>query len=134
VQQSKVILHIDDDEDDLLFLKEALKLVAPHLILYQANSGSAALSFLRHSKRINELPSLIVIDLNLPVMSGKEIIREIKADAQLSSVPLVIFSTASAAAYKDYLEKENIELLTKPSSNQELLSIVQKMLSYCECS
>jgi CheY-like chemotaxis protein len=96
--QPKLILHIDDDEDDLLFLQEALKIVAPHLALHQVSCGNAALSFLEQSKRSNALPCLIVIDLNLPMMSGKEIIWAIKTDGQLSSIPLVIFTTASAAA------------------------------------
>jgi CheY-like chemotaxis protein len=127
----KVILHIDDDEDDLLFLHEALKQVAPEVILHQVSCGMIALSFLKQSKQRNALPCLIVIDLNLPVMSGKEIIREIKADVQLASIPLVIFTTASSAAYKDFLQKERIELFTKPSTNRDYLNIAQKLISYC---
>jgi two-component system response regulator len=127
----KTVLHIDDDEEDRLILEGAMKRLDTQIIVRQADSGSAALSFLQQSKQFHDLPSLVVLDLNMPGMNGTEVIQEIKKDEKLASLPLVIFTTASGNRYKDFLAKENIALLTKPSSPSELIDSVRKMLSFC---
>jgi CheY-like chemotaxis protein len=127
----RIVLHIDDDEEDRMLLEGALKEQDPHIIVRQADSGSAALSFLKQSKHFNDLPCLIVLDMNMPDMNGKEVLNEIKKDKELASLPLVIFTTASKKTYEDLTAKNNIELITKPSSPSELLDSVRKMLNFC---
>jgi two-component system response regulator len=127
----RTVLHIDDDEDDRLILEGALKKLDTQIIVQQADCGSAALSYLQQSKQFQNLPSLVVLDLNMPGMNGTEVIKEMKKDEKLASLPLVIFTTTSENGYKDFLAKENIALLTKPSSPCELVERVRTMLSYC---
>jgi CheY-like chemotaxis protein len=127
----RTVLHIDDDEEDRLILEGALKKLDTQIIVRQADCGSAALFYLQQSKQFHKLPSLVVLDLNMPGMNGTEVIKEIKKDEKLASLPLVIFATAFENRYKDFLAKENIALMTKPSSPCELIESVRKMLSYC---
>jgi CheY-like chemotaxis protein len=127
----RIVLHIDDDEEDRMLLEDALKQEDPHIIVRQAGSGSAALSFLKQSKHFHDLPCLIVLDMNMPGMNGKDVLNEIKKDEELASLPLIIFTTASKKTYEDLIAKNNIELITKPSSPSELSESVRKMLNFC---
>jgi CheY-like chemotaxis protein len=130
-KHQRIVLHIDDDEEDRELFEEALKRVDPNIVVQQADNGSAALSILKQSKHAHDLPCLIVLDLNMPGMNGKDVLREIRKDEELAALPLVIYTTATEKAYKDFIEKENVQLLSKPSTPSELFSTVRKMLSYC---
>ena len=128
----RIVLHVEDDEEDRTLLEEALKKLDAGVMVQHADSGDAALSLLKRSKELRHLPCLIVLDINLPGMSGKEVLNEIKKDEELASLPLVLFTTASQAAYRDLIAKEKVELITKPSSPSELLNSARRMLSYCQ--
>ena len=132
--QRRIVLHVDDDPEDRELLEEALKKLDPKIMVRQVENGIDALSYLKQSKHLQDLPCLIVLDLNMPGMNGKEVLREIQKDEELASLPLVIFTTASEKAYKDLIEKEHVELLTKPSSPSELLDSAKKLLSHCQPS
>jgi CheY-like chemotaxis protein len=101
----RIVLHIDDDQEDWELLEQALKKLDPKIIVRQAENGRAALSLLKQSKHFHDLPCPIVLDLNMPGMNGKDVLKEIKNDEKLAALPLVIFTTASEKAYKDLIEK-----------------------------
>lgn len=129
----RIILHIDDDEEDRDVLMEALKKLDAEIIVRQAESGNDALSILNRSRDMGELPCLIVLDMNLPGMKGEEILKQIKKDKTLASVPLIVFSTASRKSYEDLIAKEKLVFITKPMSPDELKESAKKMLRYCPC-
>lgn len=87
-----VILAVDDDEGDLLLLKEALRdFKAPHRV-DSACDGEEAMAYLRREAA----PDLILLDLNLPRKDGREVFAEVKADARLSRIPLVVLTTSTS--------------------------------------
>ena len=94
-QENRTILYIDDDADDREFLADAIRKFSPGVGLVEAENGLQALEYL-HTMKIEKrsLPSLIVLDLNLPYADGKEVFRLIKEDAVLKEVPLVVFSSS----------------------------------------
>lgn len=127
----KIVLHIDDDEEDRMMLEEALQNLDAGIQVQQAESGEAALSYLKQSKEQGTMPCLIVLDINMPGMNGKEVIKEIKGDRELSSLPLVVFTTAPEATYRELAKKEKVELITKPLNTAELINSARKMLQFC---
>jgi len=58
------------------------------------------------------------MDINMPVMDGKKTIESIKKDDQLKNIPLVVFSTSLKTLDEEYIKKQNIEALTKPSTQK----------------
>ncbi|HKZ36617.1 MAG TPA: response regulator [Chryseolinea sp.] len=84
-----IILCIDDDPDDTDFFCEAIKVVSPEAKCMTANDGLSALKILRSEI----LPDIIFLDINMPRMSGREVLMQIKKSYKLSQVPIIIYST-----------------------------------------
>ncbi len=94
--QTNTILLIDDDPDDLEFYGDSIRTALPALTIEEVRSGIKALEYLGLAKEKRALPCLIVLDVNMPIMSGRETLMEIKKDKDLYTIPIVIFSTASS--------------------------------------
>ena len=94
------VLLVEDDPGDVLIAQEALAAGQLSTHLEVVNDGVEALEYLRnkgsYAKAIR--PDLIVLDLNLPRMSGHEVLAEVKADPTLRRIPVVILSTSTAEA------------------------------------
>ena len=129
--RQRIVLHIDDDEDDLMLVKEAIEAYDNSLIIRQVTSGDAALCFLRQSKEFHDLPCLIMLDMNMPRMTGREVLCEIKKDKALSAIPVVVFTTSSQNIDKTYVHQNGAVMVTKPGSYTELLNVVKKLLDHC---
>lgn len=90
------ILLVDDSEDDILLVEEALH-QAPHLVLvHVARSGEDALAYLRgwDEARSAKRPDLVLLDLNMPVKNGFEVLEEMKADPSLRSIPVIVLTVS----------------------------------------
>jgi len=85
-----VIFYADDDDDDRLFFKEAAETIPGTVVLFE--SGIKMVSAL---ELFMPTPSIIFIDLNMPVKSGFEIMKELKDRDDLKNIPVVVLSTAS---------------------------------------
>jgi len=95
------ILMADDDPDDRMLAQEAFEEARLANPLHFVTDGVELMDYLRRRGRYAELagsplPSLILLDLNMPKMDGREALAEIKADANLRSVPVVVLTTSSA--------------------------------------
>lgn len=93
------ILLVDDDSDDVELTKRVLARLALPLEIHSASNGEEALSLLRGSGRpaAPPRPDLILLDLNMPVMDGRELLSLLKADKELAPIPVVILTTSNAA-------------------------------------
>lgn len=89
------ILLIDDDEDDQFFFVDVLKEFAPDIRCTVANNGLEAIRQLRAA---SPLPSLIFLDLNMPIMNGFECLSVIKSESRYKEIPVIIYSTSGDPA------------------------------------
>lgn len=96
-----VVLCIDDDPDDTDFFGEALKLVNPEAQCFTANDGLTALKLLRSGPA----PDIIFLDINMPRMSGRELLVQIKKNYKWSQIPIIIYSTAIVPRDEDDYKK-----------------------------
>ena len=85
------ILLADDDEDDCFLFKYALEGLPPPIQLTTVRNGEALMELLHKSK---QLPYVLFLDLNMPRKNGMECLTEIKNDATLRQLPVIIFSTS----------------------------------------
>ena len=85
------VLLVDDNPADLMLAKEVFADHGEHLTVTTCASGDEALALLRSG----ETPDVMILDVNMPVMSGFEVLQVIKADPALMSIPVVMLSTSS---------------------------------------
>lgn len=92
------ILLIEDSPGDVILTREALRDSKIINTLHHVEDGAAALDFLyrRGAYATAPRPDLIILDLNLPLRDGREVLAEIKADANLKIIPVVVLTTSSA--------------------------------------
>lgn len=124
----KFILHIEDDEDDQSMVEEAIRRSNSGAIIRKVNNGEQGLLFLKQCKIQNDIPGLIILDVNMPGMDGKRVIIEIKKDDILSSVPIVFFTTSSSVLDKMFAEKAGVSFITKPSKEADFFEAVGRMI------
>ncbi|MEO5977808.1 MAG: response regulator [Chryseolinea sp.] len=91
MNSQKTILLVEDDEDDQILFMIALKSIANAKLFDVANNGKEALEKLRKSE---VLPTMIIMDINMPVMDGIECLSQIIKDPRINSVPVVILSSS----------------------------------------
>lgn len=122
------ILVVDDDSDDRGLIKDAFLENNADKDFVLLENAELLLEFLKNAAD-SELPSLILLDLNMPGKDGREALKEIKKDSRFRHIPVIVFSTSS-------LDKDRImsyELgancfLTKPSSYQEMIYLTDAIV------
>jgi CheY-like chemotaxis protein len=130
------ILCVDDDPDDLELLHEALqralKTLGSNYSILEAHNGEDALAKLKEMKKNGTLPCLVVLDINMPKVDGKQTLLSMQSDSELSAVPVVILSTSSSQLDKMFFEKRHVEFITKPFSITTLSDVAARLLRYCK--
>jgi CheY-like chemotaxis protein len=124
------IFIADDDEDDRLMFKTALDKTPYDCELNTAVDGQELLEKLEEIDKDN-LPDLIILDLNMPRKDGKETLAEIRRHPNLCCIPVVIFTTSNTKS--DSKESYMIgasSYITKPSSFKELCEVVEGLIEY----
>jgi CheY-like chemotaxis protein len=130
--KNSTILYMDDDSDDVQMLHEAILSLDTTYHLLEAPDGEKGFAKLQQLKDANSLPCLIVMDINMPRMDGRETFVKIKSDNVLSSIPIVIFSTSKSSVDKLFFQDEKVEYITKPLEFMHLIEVAKRLLSYCD--
>ncbi|MET8867252.1 response regulator [Nonomuraea sp. NPDC004580] len=124
------VLLVEDDQGDILLTKEAFDLNKVRNRLNVVNDGEQAMAFLRREGEYVDAPrpDLILLDLNLPRMSGKEVLGEVKADEVLRTIPVVVLTTSEAE--EDILHSYRLHAnayVTKPVDFEQFIRVVRQI-------
>ena len=133
---SVVILLADDDEDDRMLTVDALRVSKVANNLKTVNDGEELMNYLRHCgmhapPASSPRPALILLDLNMPRKNGWEVLKEIKADPALRSIPVIVLTTSK--------EEEDVErtydlgvnsFIMKPVSFAGLVEVMNSAIEY----
>jgi CheY-like chemotaxis protein len=120
-----VLLYAEDDLDDFDALKSALGQITTEYELVHANNGTEVISYLEKNK---QLPYVIVLDLNMPVMDGKDTLEWIKGNENYKDIPTMVFTTSSRDEDIKFCQAHGCTFFRKPTLYRDLLHIVQMML------
>lgn len=127
------ILLVDDENDDIILTKHVFGTLPIPIEFQIAHDGLEALELLRGERpRGNaSLPDLILLDLNMPRMDGRQLLRELKSDDPLRLIPVVILSTSDADtdvcdAYRNHASA----YMTKPIDLQEFSSRIKHFADF----
>lgn len=94
--QAVEILLVEDNEDDIVIIQEAFAEARLVNVIKTVRDGEEALAYLRHQGKHKKasMPALILLDINMPKKNGFEVLKEMKADPQLRSLPVVMLTTS----------------------------------------
>jgi two-component system, chemotaxis family, response regulator Rcp1 len=124
------VLLVEDSPGDIRLTLETFRATNPSVHLHVATDGVEAMAFLKRSGAHAQAPrpQLILLDLNLPKMDGREVLAHIKADDALKTIPTVILTTSGAEAdiTKSYQLHANC-YLTKPVQLEEFEKLVKNV-------
>ena len=124
------VLLVEDSPGDVRLTQEAFRDANREIRMHVASDGVEAMAFLRQQgDRVNSpRPDLILLDLNLPKMDGREVLAQIKNDDSLKAIPTVILTTSDAEAdiLKTYRLQANC-YLTKPAQWDAFESMVKSI-------
>lgn len=120
------ILLVEDDEDDITFFELALKKQAIPTQLTTLTDGDQVMPYLANSE---EHPDLLVLDLNLPRLPGREVLFQVKQSTASQSIPVVILSTSSTREDNEFCLANGADrFLTKPTSLNSLSAMIAEVL------
>jgi CheY-like chemotaxis protein len=125
------VLYVEDEENDILFMKLAFKQVGLELVLQPVVDGQKAIAYLAGEGGYADrgrypLPALILLDLNLPLISGFEVLEWLRKQPELAWVPVVIFSSSGRPEDREKAHELGAnDYVLKPASGMQFSEIVR---------
>jgi CheY-like chemotaxis protein len=124
------ILLVEDNPGDVRLTIEGLNEGKVRNNLHVAKDGVEALAFLRREAQYQDAvrPDLILLDLNLPRMDGRQVLSQIKADPDLKTIPVVVLTTSRAE--QDVLHSYQLQAncyITKPVDLEQFITVVRSI-------
>jgi two-component system, chemotaxis family, response regulator Rcp1 len=123
------ILLVEDNEADIVLVREALKDAKIYNNLHVVNDGESAIDFLKMDKKMNPQsikPGLVLLDLYMPKKSGMEVLEVIKSDDALRTIPVVVMTSSQEES--DIVQAYELQAncyITKPVDFHQLITVVK---------
>ena len=128
----RAVLYVEDEADDVFFMERAFRKAGLPHTLYAVSDGRQAIAYLAGEKPFTRLthplPCAILLDLNLPQISGFDVLSWVRAHPELGALPVVIFSSSGRREDRERAEKLGAtHYLLKPISGLEFVSIATEL-------
>jgi chemotaxis family two-component system response regulator Rcp1 len=132
-QRPAQVLLVEDSPTDVLMTQEALGQMNLLSTLHVVEDGVEAVAFLRRIDSYGDVPrpDLILLDWNLPRKNGREVLAEVKADADLKAIPIVVLTTSQAE--RDVLTAYSLHAncyVTKPINLKEFIQAIHEIVTF----
>jgi two-component system, chemotaxis family, response regulator Rcp1 len=127
------VLLVEDNENDVLLTRECFKLAGLNLTLHHVWNGKECMEFLRKrgTYAAAPTPDLILCDLNMPIIDGRDVLRQIAADESLNHLPVIILTTSTAR--QDILDMYKLRCnsyIVKPIDFAEFRHVIDELQKY----
>ena len=124
------VLLVEDDPGDVLMTREAFQDYKLHNQLHVVSDGAEAMAFLRREGEYagRPRPDLVLLDLNLPRMDGRQVLEAIKSDPELASIPVVVLTTSENE--DDVLRSYSLHAnayVTKPVDFSRFIEVIRQI-------
>jgi CheY-like chemotaxis protein len=122
------ILIAEDDPEDMDLIADAIAAAEPRAYLHKFEDGLSAVEYLR-TRSDNDLPSLIILDYNMPGLTGAQVLRSISTEERYKPIPKVVLSTSNAALHKHECMRSGASgYFVKPGSLKELNQLAKTIV------
>jgi CheY-like chemotaxis protein len=126
-----IIFYADDDVDDLELVQDAFARYTSNVEVVTSKDGAQALAYLQSLQKDAAIPCLIILDINMPLLNGREVLKKLKAMPRFNSIPVVLFSTSSSPHDQEFAKKYNAGLVTKPLHVSQMEMITELFIEHC---
>lgn len=127
------ILLVEDNEGDVQLTKQAFRAAKPSCNISVAHDGVEALDLLRQRGEFTNppIPQLILLDLNMPRMDGRQFLEAVKSDEVLRAIPVIMLtSSRSPNDVRECYDRHASCYVVKPFDGQEFHEAIQRILSF----
>lgn len=123
-----IILNVDDDQEDREFFCDALREIDPTITCLVAPGGMEALSILKSQ---NPLPDYIFLDINMPMMNGKQCLKTLKSIPEFQHIPVIMYSTSTdTREIRECYSLGAEDFLIKPHSYEKLVNDLTSIFAF----
>jgi CheY-like chemotaxis protein len=123
------LLLAEDDPDDRFMMLRALKRVRPLLQVVAVQDGIELMAYL-HGCAADALPQLVLLDLNMPRMDGREVLSAMRAEAALCRIPVVVLTTSVEPEDRDQaMALKAAAFASKPDEYAQLVRMLEELLA-----
>jgi CheY-like chemotaxis protein len=126
-----VLVYCDDDKDDLSLVADALQPYKDSIELCLFERGYDAHKYLLQLEKRGEKPCLIILDMNMPGIAGRELLPIVRSIPFFDDVPVVLFTTSSSQNDYHFALQYNAGFITKPMTYKQMDIIAEQFLSHC---
>jgi len=121
-----MILYADDDIDDRTWFSEACMAVSQSWHIHFVETGQQVIDYLKNKEALR--PSLIMLDLNMPGMDGRQTLKQLKEDQSLQHIPVVMVTTSINRIDKEVCHRLGAyKLITKPDTMNKWQQVIQQL-------
>ena len=125
------ILLVEDNEGDIVLTSEAFEESSCKVNIQVARNGKEAINILFDQNEDTQLPDLILLDINLPLLNGHEVLKKIKENEKTKHIPVIILTTSSAISdinliYENYANC----FITKPADINDFFETINVLCNY----
>lgn len=127
----KYILYAEDDQDDFWLLKQAFRELDKEAIeLINVPTGYDVIKYLQELDEAR-YPSLILLDLVMPTLNGRETLDYLRMDDRFKNIPVVCISTSASPKEQTMIKQAGTEVIRKPDIYEEWITIANQLTQYC---
>lgn len=120
-----IVLAVDDDQDDLDLFCESIGQIDPAIITVTIRNGQEALQYLLSDVG---LPDIVFMDINMPVMGGRDCLRIIRSTPELEGLRVIMFSTSRSRKDEEESKKLGADFIIKPNKFEHWVEVIASKL------
>ena len=124
-----IIIYADDDLDDHVLLKDYFFEMSVKVL--PASDGKDALGIINELQSVNINPCLVILDMRMPFLNGKETLMKLKNEESMKHIPVLLFSNYIDPEDEVFVKKYDAEIVIKPHNYEELESTAKLILHKC---
>lgn len=125
-----IVLYADDDQDDIELVKDAFSHF-PDVEVVAFADGEALLSYAKHLASSGVSPCLIILDINMPRMNGKETLKMLRNEDAYEDIPIILFTTSTLPSEAAFAKSFNAGFVTKPLRADQITLIADTFIEHC---
>jgi CheY-like chemotaxis protein len=130
--KTRYIIFADDDADDLELITGFFKQFNRNTNVLEFKDGKEVLKFLDDFTDSASLPDLIVLDINMPRLNGKETLLAIRNHPRYQSIPVILYTTSSNKTDQDFCNQYNACWINKPNSMEGIKQVARILAEFCQ--